>query len=131
MSRIKTKAVKKWFGHAFDPEECHTGKDFAAFSRNLKTELYAQIKDSGCVITTYIRGYFYVSGFIHNEATGKYLYFSTEDVRYSPNWHKDILIREARNNHDYKGGYNRYTSLENFGESALKILQSFRSEFAA
>ena len=131
MGRIKTKAITKWFGYTFEPGECRTGRDFAAFARNLKSEFSAQLKGSGCIITIYIRGYFYISGFIHNAVTGKYLYFSTEDVRYSPNWYKNILIREARNDHDYKGGYNQYTPLENFGESALKILQSSRSEFAA
>ena len=122
MGRIRTKAIKKWFGHTFEPEEFRTGRDFTAFGRNLKSELLAQLKDSGCIITKYIRGYFYVSGFILNVSTGKYVYFCTDDVRYSPNWHKDILIREARNDHDYKGGHNQYTSLENFGEMALKLL---------
>lgn len=124
MGRIRTKAIKKWFGYNFEPEECRTGKEFSAFGRNLKSELTAQLKDNGCIITKYIRGYFYVSGFIYNVSTGKYVYFCTDDVRYSPNWHKDILIREARNDHDYKGGHNQYTSLENFGEKALKLLNS-------
>ena len=67
MGRIRTKAIKKWFGYNFEPEECRTGKDFAAFGRNLESEILAQLKDSGCIVTKYIRGYFYVSGFIYNK----------------------------------------------------------------
>lgn len=127
----KTKNIEKWLGYDFEPVECRTGKDFTNFSRNLKAEIEAQLKGMGYTLARYTKGYFIINGFIHNEKNGKYLFFSVDDVRFSKNWHKDILIREARNEKDYRGGYNQYTSLENFGESAMRILESTYSQLAA
>lgn len=126
-----TQNIEKWFGYDFEPAECRTGKDFSAFARNLKSEISAQLKGTGYTIVGFSKGYFFISGFIHNERNGKYMYFSVGDVRYSKNWHKDILVREARNEKDYRGGNNRYTSLENFKEAVTGMLESKYSQFAA
>lgn len=126
-----TKNIKKWFGYDFEPTECKTGKDFSAFARNLKTEISAQLCGTGYSITKFTKGYFYISGFIHNDKNGKYVYFSIDDVRYSKSWHKDILIRDARNEKDYRGGNNHYANLENFKEAVSGILECGYSQFAA
>ena len=57
-----------------------------------------------------------VSGFISNSDRTRYVYFYIPDVRYTRNWHKQVLVRNAKNRHDYIGGINNYTSLEDFGE---------------
>ena len=118
----KTKNMEKWIGYHFELIGCKPGKDFSNFSRNLKAELTAQIREKGCELVSYNKGYFYISGFVYNCLTEKYMYFSVGDVRYEKNWKNRILVREAKNEKDYTGGVNQWTSLENFGLAVEKIL---------
>lgn len=116
--------IEKWLDYDFEPVECKTGKDFASFSRSFKREIKLQMDEIGCEIVGYIKGYFYISGFIYNTTNDKYMYFSIPDVRYDKDkWYSNILIRTAENAKDFRGGYNQYTTLNNFANKAVQILE--------
>ncbi len=104
-----TRNVKKWHNYNFEPEEYKTAKDFVRFARNIKAEITAQIRDSG------------------ND--GRCVYFNIGDVRYEHDWYNRVLVREARNDHDYTGGRNVYIKLDEIG-TACKLILSRQSEFA-
>lgn len=127
----QTKSIEKWIYYRFEPVECKTGKDFMDFVRSFKSELKAQINGSGYEMIKFSKGYFFISGFLYNKNNGKYMYFSAGDVRDTGVWHNRILVREARHENDYTGGRNQYTSFEDFGAAAIRILECRHSEFAA
>ena len=51
------------------------------------------------------------------------MYISISDVRYFTNeWYSHILIRTAKSDTDYRGGFNHYTTLENLPYKAARLL---------
>ena len=84
-------------------------EEFAAFSKALKS-LIKNLLPQDANLVSFSRGHFYCSGFI--EKHGKFVYFSTSDVR--PTWNQSFLIRTASDGKDYRGGANNYTDVEHF-----------------
>ena len=120
---FKTKNMEKWLYYKFEPLECRTDKDFISFARNLKAELNAHIKEHGCELVVFCRGYFSISGFVHNPMNDRFMYFNIGDVRNTGIWYKKVLVREARSTKDYAGMQNQWTELENFDNAVKRILQ--------
>ena len=118
----KTKRIEKWIGYDFETDELKKDRIFRVFARMFQAEIESQLAEKKYEIVIYIRGNFYISGFISNCDRTRYVYFAVPDVRYTRNWHKQVLVREAKNRHDYIGGINNYTSLENFGEAVNKLM---------
>ena len=53
----------------------------------------------------------------------KCVYLSISDVRYFTNeWYGHILIRTAKDEQDYRGGFNHYTTLEALPTKAAELL---------
>lgn len=125
----KTRNVKKWHNYNFKPEEYKTAKDFVRFARNIKAEITDQIRDGGYTLRIYIRGCYYISGFVCGY-DDRCVYFNISDVRYEHDRYNRVLVREARNDHDYTGGRNVYVKLDEIG-TACKLILSTKSEFAA
>lgn len=100
--------LDQWLKIEFE-SSCSKTDQFKAFSRQFCSEL-KKILPAGCTLTGYSTGHFYVSGFVYNEKTQKYAYFSISDVRSFRNeWYHHMLVRTARSNHDFTGGTNQYT----------------------
>lgn len=51
----------------------------------------------------------------------KYIYVSLSDVRFSPNWDQDVLIRTAKDEKDYTGGPNHRSSIETLQEDVRSL----------
>lgn len=120
---FKTNNIGKWLYHEFEPSERKTGKDFTNFTHNLKAEINAQIKEYGCELMVFSKGYFFVSGFVYNPANHKIMYFHVGDVRNTGAWHRKVLVREATSTKDYTGMQNQWTDLAGFGDAVKRILQ--------
>jgi hypothetical protein len=117
MSKVR---VRQWLNHNFESSSTTT-PEFKSFTRDFKHSLNLIIKPE-FEIKNFIRGHFYISGFLQNRCNGNYGYFSTSDVRFSPNdWFNNVLIRTAKHDKDYTGGFNNYCRLENIKETALKL----------
>ena len=90
--------------------------EFKAFVKYFRKELTEQVKREGLELVKFNTGHFYVSGFVRNPDTGEYAYFSVSDVRFFRNeWCDNILIRTAKDDSDYHGGVNMYSTLEELG----------------
>lgn len=109
--------MKKWIGYHFE-SSCYTTEEFKAFARDLKKCIKKKLLP-GEEIVNWNRGHFYVSGFI--KKNDKYVYFSIPDVRGYEDWSR-VLIRTAKNEKDYTGGMNNYTSLDKFAENIQPLL---------
>ena len=98
-----------------------TGEDFNTFARLFKKHIQKNLPE-GFKLVAFSKGHYYVSGFV--ERGGKFVYFSVSDVRYFPGgWHNNILIRTAKNEKDYTGGSNGYTTLEFFAVKVFNLLE--------
>ncbi len=73
-------------------------------------------------MTAFHTGHYELSGFVRHG--DKYAYFSISDVRFFPgDWFEHILIRTAKNDHDYTGGANHYQSLDNILNGFKALLE--------
>jgi len=98
-----------------------TGLDFKEFARMFRAHIIKALKNTDINLVKFSIGHYYISGFATNGK--KYAYFSIPDVRFFPGeWFENILIRTARNDHDYTGGANHYISLDNIVKSLGAIL---------
>lgn len=117
-----------------------TGDDFAVFARLFKKEIEAQLKNRDAELVNFSKGHYDLSGFIRGgpglfryqsdspdhtwreTPISEYVYFSISDVRHFPNdWYSNILIRTAKDDRDYTGGPNHYTSLKHFGQNVMGL----------
>lgn len=110
--------MKKWVNYDFISSS-QTTPEFKAFASDFKKFIKKNLP-SGCNLIKFNRGHFYVSGFIQKQ--DKYIYFSIPDVRCSK-WHRDILIRTAKNDEDYLGGPNHFTDIDNFKHDVENLIQ--------
>jgi len=111
--------INKWLDYTFESSSGLT-EEFAQFARDFKKELIKVIKPDFELIN-YSRGHFEISGFLKDKY-GKFIYFSTSDVRYFKNeWFNNILIRTAQHDKDYTGGRNCSTTWQEL-PTAIKSL---------
>lgn len=120
-SQNKT-GIEKWLNYQFESSSGLT-EEFAQFYREyrkaLKDTLSSQFELVGID-----RGHFYISGFLKNKTTGKFAYISCSDVRGgNEEWYYSILVRSAKNEKDYTGGSNCFTTFTNLLQSALILTE--------
>jgi hypothetical protein len=128
-TRIERKEMKRledWRQVSF---QSSTGKteEFKAFARMFRARIKKEAGRFGLSLADFNTGHFYASGFLKNERTGNYVYFSTDDVRGSSRWYTDILVRSAKNEKDYTGGINQSASIPKFGEACARIAEGGRA----
>ena len=111
--------IEKWLGNIFESSSGLT-PEFSSFSRDFKKHLKSI---AGIDYELYFsRGHFYMSGFFRNKRNDKFAYFSSSDVRYSPdNWFNNILVREAKGEKDYTGGSNNFCKLPELRENIERL----------
>ena len=123
MKRLEanTRKLDQWLYVEFI-SSCYKTEQFKAFSRVFQSELKKQLPQ-GCRLVGYHAGHFYVSGFVLNETTGKYVYFSTSDVRFFRNeWYHHLLVRTAISDRDFTGGTNQYVPFYEAAELLEKLM---------
>jgi hypothetical protein len=116
---MTAEAMKKaWGNYQFESSTVCTD-EFAAFAKGFKK----CIKDSlpeGAELVDFSRGHFYVSGFVKYRCS--YMYFSTSDVRFfRDEWYNHLLVRTAKYERDFTGGFNQYITLPEFKEAVEKL----------
>lgn len=97
-------------------------RDFTKIYRKM---IKSMIKNEGWELSFPTLNYCEVSFFIRNQ--NKYVYVSTSDFRWgNEEWRNNILIRTAKNDKDYHGGSNYYTSLEEFVDNVKYLFKIWR-----
>jgi hypothetical protein len=115
------KFCEKWHGVEFESSSGLTPQ-FAQFYLDFKRSVVELAKPSNLRLESISRGHFYISGFLKNEVTGKFVYFSCSDVRFLRNeWETQLLIRQAQDDKDYSGGTNYFCSLLELINEAAKL----------
>lgn len=115
--------LDKWLGVTIQDDGGYTSDDFRKFAVDFREDLRMRLPRSTRIVA-YNKGHYDVSGFLVDDNTGKYGYFSISDVRHFPNtWAKEIMVRSAKDDKDYTGGTNNWATLETFAETAERVMR--------
>lgn len=108
----KLNELQKYLNYEFSTG-CYTGNDYKTFQTKYINYLKDICASNNWKLVNVGKNHYCFSAFIKGGTENKYVYISISDVRYFQNdWYKHILIRTAKNETDYKGGFNNYTTLE-------------------
>ncbi len=119
MANIKD--LKKYVGYEFS-SGCYTGDDYKSFQTKYINFLKAMCRNNHWQLVNVGKNNYCFSVFIKS-AENKCVYVSISDVRYfSDEWYNHILIRTAKNEQDYRGGFNNYTTLKDLEVTAADLL---------
>ena len=113
--------MKKHDGEFFE-SSCYLTDSFKSFVSSFKRALNGDLKESDFELVSFNRGHFYLSGFLKDTSSGKFIYFSVSDVRPTADL-KRVLFRTAKDEKDYTGGQNWYCSLDRLIPAAKCLLE--------
>lgn len=120
--------IKKWNNRLLQDDGSYVSKEYNTFQNAFKREMNNIAENIGATLVSFSKGHYDVSGFI--ERNGKYVYFSYDSSlcgdRATPKL-KDgyaMFCRTAKNEKDYRGGYNNFTSFENCESVIDRLLNS-------
>lgn len=118
----KLNDLKKYIDYEFS-SGCYTGEDYKSFQTKYINYLKAMCKENHWELVKVGKNHYCFSAFIKS-AENKCVYLSISDVRYFSNeWYSHILVRTAKNEVDYRGGFNNYTTLDNLNYTVAKLLK--------
>ena len=118
------KDLEKYIGYEFS-SGCYTGDDYKSFQTKYINFLRSICKQNHWQLVNVGRNHYCFSAFIKS-AENKCVYISISDVRFFTNeWYSNILIRKAKNEQDYYGGFNHRTTLKELEMKAMELLEDF------
>ncbi len=113
--------LKKYLDYEFSSDP-YTGDDYKTFERLYQKYLTEICKKNSWLLADFNKNHYDFSAFVCNEYG--YIYISICDVRYFKNWwYKNIMYRTAKNEKDYTGGRNQYTSLDDLETNLIKCFE--------
>lgn len=122
MAQIKD--LEKYIDYEFS-SGCYTGDDYKSFQTKYVNFLRSICKQNHWQLVNVGRNHYCFSAFIKS-AENKCVYVSISDVRFFTNeWYSNILIRTAKNEQDYYGGFNHRTTLKELEMKAMELLEDF------
>ena len=114
--------LKKYLNHEFS-SGCYTGDDYKTFQTKYLNYLRTMCKENHWELVNVSKNHYCFSAFIKS-SENKCVYLSISDVRYFSNeWYNHILVRTAKNEVDYRGGFNNYTTLEKLDNTVARLLK--------
>lgn len=118
------KDLEKYIDYEFS-SGCYTGDDYKSFQTKYINFLRSICKQNHWQLVNVGRNHYCFSAFIKG-AENKCVYVSISDVRFFTNeWYSNILIRTAKNEQDYYGGFNHRTTLKELEMKAMELLEDF------
>lgn len=118
----KLNDLKKYIDYEFS-SGCYTGEDYKSFQTKYINYLKAMCKENHWELVNISKNHYCFSAFIKS-SENKCVYLSISDVRYFSNeWYSHILVRTAKNEVDYRGGFNNYTTLEKLDNTVARLLK--------
>ena len=122
MAQIKD--LEKYIDYEFS-SGCYTGDDYKSFQTKYINFLRSICKQNHWQLVNVGRNHYCFSAVIKS-AENKCVYVSISDVRFFSNeWYSNILIRTAKNEQDYHGGFNHRTTLKELEMKAMELLEDF------
>ena len=122
-----TSFIKKWNGKHLADDGCYVSREFNAFQNAFKREIEKIAQNIGATLVRYSKGHYDMCGFI--ERGGKYVFFDYssalcgERSRPALTDSNAMYCRRAKNDKDYRGEYNRFTSFADCKETIDMLLK--------
>lgn len=121
MANINT--LKQYINFEFSTG-CYTGNDYISFQTKYINFLKTICRNNNWKLIKVNKNHYCFSAFIKGGMENRCVYISISDVRYFSNdWYNHILIRTAKNEVDYKGGFNHFTTLEKLEGKICELLK--------
>ena len=118
----KLHELEKYLNHTFSTGYYSPDKDYLSFQRKYINYLRALCKENDWRLVKVSKSHYFFSAFI-KDMYGLCVYISISDVRFWKNeWYNNILIRAAKDENDYHGDHNYYTTLPLLAEKAKSLL---------
>lgn len=118
------KDLEKYIDYEFS-SGCYTGEDYKSFQTKYINFLRSICKQNHWQLVNVGRNHYCFSAYIKS-VENKCVYVSISDVRFFTNeWYNNILIRTAKNEQDYHGGFNHRTTLKELEMKAMELLEDF------
>ena len=118
------KDLEKYIDYEFS-SGCYTGEDYKSFQTKYINFLRSICKQNHWQLVNVGRNHYCFSAFIKS-AENKCVYVSISDVRFFTNeWYSNILIRTAKNEQDYHGGFIHRTTLKELEMKVMELLEDF------
>ena len=118
------KDLEKYIDYEFS-SGCYTGDDYKSFQTKYINFLRSMCKQNHWQLVNVGKNHYCFSASIKS-AENKCVYISISDVRFFTNeWYSNILIRTAKNEQDYHGGFNHRTTLKELEMKAMELLEDF------
>ena len=115
--------LKQYINYEFSTG-CYTGNDYKTFQTKYINYLKIICKENNWSLIKVNKNHYCFSAFIKGGTENKCVYISISDVRYFNNdWYNHILVRTAKNEVDYKGGFNHYTTLDKLEYKICELLK--------
>ena len=117
-------ALNPWKHNGIEDMGGYISEDFKKFARTYRNYLKRVCKAHNWELVNFSVGHYYCSWFIKEGE--KYVYCSFSDVRhFDKGWFNSILYRTAKSDHDYTGGSNWYTDLQNYERHIAKMMEFY------
>ena len=117
----KIAELKKYLTHEFSTG-CYTGDDYKSFQTKYLNYLKTLCRENHWQLVNVGKNHYCFSAFIKS-SQNKCVYISISDVRYFTNeWFNRILVRTAKSEIDFRGGFNNYTTLDHLEVKIAELL---------
>ncbi len=119
----------KWADVSVEDCGAYMSKEAISFCNGFRNMLKRELSPYGIDIVNAINGHYYVSLFLKQK--DKYIYVSYSIPRYglsisfeNSSCHNGVLYRFAKNEKDYRGENNRFTSLDCLTKDVLRAFEN-------
>lgn len=123
--------VRMYHGRGIEDWGSGKSDEFKAFAKDFRTMMRHIAKSLGADLVGFTVGHYDVSGFL--ETGGRYCYFSYSVPRgeypidcTAKDALQGILVREAKDARDYRGGQNRFCNFDGLQKLIEEILKGGR-----
>lgn len=114
--------MNKWLCKKIEDWGGETSPDYKNFQKDYRKCIRSLCNTNGLELISFSPSHYEFSCFIKNKNSGKMCYMSISDVRYFDNrWFFSILVRTAKHEKDYSGGYNTYCCYDKLAERMLQL----------
>ncbi len=114
--------LREYLTHEFS-SGYYVGEDYKTFQTTYVNYLKSICYNNCWRLVNVGKNHYCFSAFIMS-AKNKCVYISISDVRYFQNdWYNHILVRTAKNEQDYRGGFNHFTTLDKLELKVAELLE--------
>ena len=114
--------LNTWLDRDIEDWGSTTSQEYKDFQRSYRNVLKEIGKNIGFELHSFSKNHYNFSAVMKSNTTNQFYYISISDVRYFKNeWANNILYRTMEHDHDWTGGSNRYSSLENLSENLVNL----------